>query len=156
MGYVLDTSALVDAWTKWYSPQSIRRFWDNLEGLGKSGIATIPDAALFELQVIDDDLYRWCKQRENIMVTPSSPEIQAIVKAISTSYPNLRNAGPPGKNFADPVVIALAEHKKCAVVTHEKMTGNLNGPRIPDVCKARGIRVMQIHHLVLEEGWKFS
>jgi hypothetical protein len=156
VGYVLDTSALVDAWTKWYSPQSIPRFWDKLEGLGRSGMAAIPDAVLFELQPIDDGLYRWCKQRENIIVEPSTPEIQIIVAAISTKYPNLRYAGAPGKNFADPVVIALAKHKKYAVVTHEKMTGNLNGPKIPDVCKAEGITVMQIHHLVLEQKWTFA
>jgi hypothetical protein len=156
MGYVLDTSALVDAWSKWYSPQSIPRFWERLEELGQSGLVTIPDAVLFELQKIDDDLYRWCKDRENIIVAPTTPEVQVLVKAISTSYPNLLYAGTPGKNFADPIVIALAEYKKYAVVTHEKMTGNLNGPRIPDVCKAKGIRVMQVHLLVLEQGWKFS
>ena len=156
MGYVLDTSALVDAWTKWYSPQSIPRFWDNLERLGHSGTATFPDAVLLELQEIDDGLYRWCKKRENIIVTPTTPEIQAIVTAISTNYPNLRYAGPPGRNFADPVVIALAEHKGYAVITHEKATSNLNGPKIPDVCKAKGIKVMQIHHLVLELRWTFS
>lgn len=156
MGYILDTSALVDAWTKWYSPQSIPRFWDRLEKLARSGTATFPDAFLLELQVIDDGLYRWCKQREDIIVTPTTPQIQALVTVISTTYPNLRYAGVPGRNFADPVVIALAEHNGYAVVTHENATGNLNGPRIPDVCKARGIRVMQFHHLVLEQRWTFS
>jgi hypothetical protein len=156
VGYVLDTSALVDSWTKWYSPQSIPPFWVRLERLAQSGTATFPDAVLLELQVIDDGLYRWCKQRENIIVTPTTPEIQVLVTAISTDYPNLQHAGAPGRNLADPVVIALAEHKGYAVVTHENATGNLNGPKIPDVCRAKGIRVMQIHHLVFEQGWTFS
>jgi len=153
--YVLDTSALVDAWSKWYSPLSIPPFWDNLEILATVKEATIPDAVLLELEVIDDDLYRWCKEREDFICTPSTEEIQDLVKRIADDYPNLRNAGTPSKNFADPVVIAVAEYFGCAVVTHENATGNLNGPRIPDVCRDKGIRVMQVHHLVLEQGWTF-
>lgn len=156
MGYVIDTSALVDAYTKWYSPKSIPTFWDRLEALADSGEATVPDAVLLELEVVDDGLYRWCKDREDAMVTPTTEDIQAIVTTISTSYPALRNAGAPGRNFADPIVIALAEYLDFSVVTHELATGNLNGPRIPDVCRDKGISVMQVHHMVRELGWTFS
>ncbi len=76
MGYVLDTSALVDAWTKWYSPQSIPRFWDRLEALAHTGEAVLPDAVLLELEHVDDDLYRWCKDREEIICKPTTVEIQ--------------------------------------------------------------------------------
>ena len=155
MLYVLDTSALVDAWSKWYSPRSIPSFWDNLENLAISNACTIPDAVLLELQSVDDDLYRWCRDRESFLCTQTTEEIQEVVKRISNNYPNLRQAGTPSKNFADPIVIAVAEHFKCAVVTHEQATGNLNGPKMPDVCKDLGIRVMQIHHLVLKQGWTF-
>lgn len=85
----------------------------------------------------------------------STQEIQDIVKMVADKYPNLRRAGPSSKNLADPIVIAMAQHFSCAVVTHERATGNLNGPRIPDVCRDMGIRVMQVHHLVLEQGWTF-
>ena len=155
MLYVLDSSALVDAWTKWYSPRVIPRFWGYLENLAQAGDATIPDAVLLELKPVDDGLYEWCRERESVICTLSTEQIQEIVKVISDGYPNLRNASLSGKNFADPVVIAVAEHFGCAVVTHEKATGNLNGPRIPDVCRDKGIKVMQVHHLVLEQGWTF-
>lgn len=156
MGYVLDTSALVDAWTKWYSMRSIPRFWERLEQLAQASEATLPDAVMLELEKIDDDLYRWCKAREQFLMTPTTPDIQAVISDISNAYPNLRHSGPPGANFADPVVIAHAEVRGFAVVTHENATGNLNGPRIPDVCKARGVRPMQIHHLIHELGWTFG
>ena len=90
------------------------------------------------------------------MVTATTPDVQALVTTISTSYPALRNVGAPGRNFADPIVVALAEHLDYSVVTHELATGNLNGPRIPDVCRDRGITVMQVHHMVRELGWTFS
>lgn len=156
MRYVLDTSALVDAWNKWYSPDTIPGVWDNLEDLGRSAQLTIPDAVLLELQIHDDALYRWCRDRKDFICTASSQEIQELVKEICDSYPNLRKAGTPSKNFADPIVIAVAEHFGSAVVTHEIPTGNLNGPRIPDVCKDRGIRVLQFHRLVREQGWTFG
>jgi hypothetical protein len=154
--YVLDTSALIDAWTKWYSPLAIPRFWNNIEDLAERGGLIVPDAVIIELEAVDDDLYRWSKDREEIISRPTTSEIQDLVKAIAREYPNLRHAGVPGRNFADPVVIAVAEYNSGFVVTHENATGNINGPRIPDVCKAKGIAVMQMHHLVFEQGWKFD
>ncbi len=155
MLYVLDTSALVDAWRKWYSPRSIPSFWERLEELGRSEEAIIPDMVLLELERVDDELYRWCRERAGSLCAHSTQEIQDIVKMVADKYPNLRRAGPSSKNLADPIVIAMAQHFSCAVVTHEHATGNLNGPRIPDVCRDMGIRVMQVHHLVLEQGWTF-
>jgi len=153
--YVLDTSALVDAWNKWYSPQAIPRFWDLLEELAVQRGALIPDAVMVELEAVDDDLHKWCKANEKKLCIPASTEIQTVLAVISNKYPNLWRAGSPGRNLADPVVIACARHLGSAVVTHEQATGNLNGPRIPDVCRAESIRVLQMHQLVLEQGWVF-
>jgi predicted nucleic acid-binding protein len=155
MLYVIDTSSLVDAWSKWYSPLSIPTFWNNLESIAKDGKATLPDAVLMELEEQDDDLRRWCQERRDFLCTPTTDDVQRIITDISNCYPNLRRAGIPTRNFADPVVIAVAIYLNSAVVTHENATGNLNGPRIPDVCRDRGIRVIQIHHLVSEQGWVF-
>lgn len=155
MLYVLDTSALIDAWTKWYSPDILLSFWENIERLSESGDLTIPDAVLLELKPQDDDLYRWVHSRKEYICTQFTEDIQRLVQKIANRYPNLRHAGTPSKNLADPVVIAVAEHFNCAVVTHEKATGNLNGPKIPDVCRDMDIRVMQFHHLVREQNWQF-
>ena len=156
MGYILDSSALVDAYNKWYSPESIPSFWNKIEEAAIAGELFIPDGVLLELERIDDGLYRWCKDREEILVVPTTDDIQNRIELISNSYPNLRKAGVPGRNFADPIVIALAQHKEFSVVTHESYTGNINGPKIPDVCKDLGIRVMQIYIMVKNLGWQFS
>jgi hypothetical protein len=156
MLYVIDTSAIVDAWRKWYSPDSIPGFWDKLDNLAMLGEITLPDAVLLELQSVEPDLYRWCKDREEYIITPSTSEIQNIIRTIAREYPNLQNAGAFASNFADPIVIAVAEHNGGIVITHEKATGNINGPNIPDVCRAKNIRVIQIHHLVHEQRWIFG
>lgn len=148
------SSALIDAWTKWYSPETIPHFWDKIEELARAGNLTLPDAVLLELSVKDDDLYKWCHERKDFICTPSIQEIQDLLKRIANNYPNLRG-GSQNKNFADPFVIAVAEYYHCIVITHEEATGNLSGPRIPDICRDKMIRVMQFHHLIREQGWRF-
>jgi len=155
MLYVIDTSALIDAWTKWYSLKSIPPFWQNLESLAREEKATIPDAVLLELEEQDDDLHRWCQERKEYLCTPTTDDVQRIINEISNRYRNLRRAGIPSRNFADPVVIAVAIYLNSAVVTHEHATGNINGPKMPDVCRDRGIRVVQIHQIISEQGWVF-
>jgi len=154
--YVLDTSALIDAWRKWYSPHSIPTFWTRLEQLGADGLAAIPDAVLLELSDQDDDVYRWVREREERLVCESDERVQEIVARISADYPAYRNTAPGGKNFADPFVIATAKHNGCAVVTHERATGDMNGPRMPDVCRAEQIRPLQMYELVQLAAWVFS
>ncbi len=156
MLYVVDTNVLIDAWTKWYAPEVIPPFWINVENLAETGRLTIPEPVLWELEEQDDDLYRWCKMRESVLVTPSSAEIQSRVQMIANKYPNLCGRAPQSKNHADPFVIALASYFSCTLVTHEQATGNLQGPRIPDVCKAEGLRAIQLYRLIQEQHWRFG
>lgn len=156
MGYVLDTSALIDAWTMWYPRENIPDVWLNIEDLAKQSGLTVPDAVLLELEAQADDLYKWCHARKDVLVSETSNEVQRIVQEISNLYKNLVDAGTPSKNFADPIVIAMAEHLGCAVVTHENASGNLTGPKMPDVCRDRGIRVIRFHRIVSEQGWRFQ
>jgi len=156
MLYVLDTSALIDAWTRWYSPKVLPPFWEGLAELARAGSVTIPEPVLWELSDQEgDDLYRWCRDRVRILVTQVTSAIEGIARDLGRRYPNIRSAGPSSKNYADLFVIATAADFRCAVVTDEAATGNLNGPRLPDVCKAEGIRVIQMHRFPQEQGWQF-
>ena len=117
---------------------------------------TIPDAVLLELQDQSNELYRWCKDREAVLINPSGQEIQAIVKQIGIDYPGLKNASMPKKtNFADPFVIASGRHLDAAVVSNEEPTSKISGPKIPDVCKEMRIRHIMFHRIVRDQGWKF-
>lgn len=158
MLYSVDTNVLIDAWREWYAPTSHPTFWERLEQLAIQGKLKISDAVLWELEEVEDDtLTAWCKERENILCYPSVAELQRRVGRLGSQYPNFVNQKLGTKNFADPFVVALAQmHPGCSVVTHEKGTGNLNGPRIPDVCKAEDIRFMRLPRLVREEGWVFK
>jgi len=55
---------------------------------------------------------------------------------------------------ADSFVIAVARMRGLAVVTGEKLTGNLEKPNIPDVCEALGIRWMGLLDMFRQQGWR--
>jgi hypothetical protein len=60
-----------------------------------------------------------------------------------------------GRNAADPFVIGLAVARQCVVVTEETLSGNLNKPRIPDVCEARSVHWTNLVGFVRAQGWTF-
>jgi len=41
------------------------------------------------------------------------------------------------------------------VVTEETLSGNLDKPRIPDVCDALGVRWLNLIGFVRAQGWSF-
>lgn len=157
MQYVLDTSALIRAWNQTYRIRNFPDFWTGLEQLANENRLTVPDAVLLELNEQGSDLHAWCKDRQELLIGESSDEIQAVIEYIENDYPGLKTASmPEGKNFADSFVIATAVILDAVVVSNEEYTGNISGPRIPDVCKAMGIQHIMVHRIVVEEGWTFK
>lgn len=154
--FVLDTSAIVDAWRDWYAPEIILPLWDDLEELAGKSIIMIPGAVIIELESNDDELYKWCKSRERILSKPVTNEVQKILNWISSKYINLSRSGVPrSKNFADPFVIAFASHFQATVVCHESPSNDMSGPKMPDVIRDMGIRRVRFPTMVKELGLKF-
>ena len=81
---------------------------------------------------------------------------QQEVRKILSRYPGMLNI-KKGTSGADPWVIALAmKFQNGVVVTEEKSTGNLQHPRIPDVCKVSNIECVTIAGVVKKENWIFG
>ncbi len=95
MLYSFDTSALIDAWTKWYRPKSHPSFWEKVESLSINAELAVSDAVLIELSEKDDDIHKWINERKHTMCIDSNDDIQFIVREISNKYPNLRKSGIP-------------------------------------------------------------
>jgi hypothetical protein len=55
-----------------------------------------------------------------------------------------------GRSKADPFVIATAMERKAVIVTGEMLTGNLEKPRIPDVCRVKNIRWINFLEMIRE------
>ena len=153
MAYVLDTSALVGAWSRTYPRDVLPGLWDNLDALARSGHLLMPEEVLTELKAQEDDLYEWVEARADCLVVPTTRALMIEAKAIVNDYPRLTMIGT-GRNMADPFVIALAAVNACPVVTEER-GGSLNSPRIPFICGARQVTCLAMLGVIRAEGWTF-
>lgn len=154
MPYVFDTSGLIDAWTRYYPPDSFPRLWELFDELIHDNKAWAPQEVLAELSAKEGDaLHEWVKEREGTLVLPTNRAVMVEVKAILTKHPNLTKSGT-GRNFADPFAIAHASLKGCPVVTGER-GGTPAKPRIPYVCRELGVDCISVIELIRAEGWQF-
>lgn len=150
--YSIDTSAILDAWIRWYPPDLFPRLWENIELLIKEKRLIASEEVLVELEKKDDDVFKWAKKQD--MFYPLSTEIQIKVSEILSKFPRLIDSRKD-RSQADPFVIALAIKEKCLVITGEKNQGTADKPRIPIVCQFFGIKPINIVQLIRSEGWRF-
>lgn len=151
--YSIDTSALLDAWIRWYPPDLFPKLWLNIEALINEQRLFASEEVLVELEKKDDEIYKWAKKQK--IFYPLTTEIQSIATQILTKFPRLVDSRRE-RSQADPFVIALAKHKNCKVITGEKNFGTDDRPRIPIVCKEFGVEWINIVQLIRTEGWRFG
>ena len=153
MQYSIDTSALLDAWVRWYPPDIFSRLWENIDALIEEGNLIASEEVFVELEKKEDDVYSWAKERNHIF-QPITEDIQNAVTEILINFPTLVDSRKD-RSQADPFVIALAKVTNCTVVTGERNTGTSSRPRIPFVCEHFGVRYINIVSLIREQGWRF-
>jgi hypothetical protein len=151
--YCIDTSAILDGWTRYYPLDVFPALWTNLELMIKAGELIAPEEVLHEIEKKEDDLHKWAK-RHDAMFHPLDEQVQRTTAQILTQFPRLVDSEKE-RNRADPFVIALAIIKRCPVVTGEKNNGTLNRPKIPIVCDHFGVRYINLLGLIREKQWRF-
>ena len=153
MRFSIDTSAILDGWRRYYPRDVFPGLWIQLEELIRTGDLRASEEVRYELEKRDDDALVWAMERDGFFV-PIDDDTQDATSAILVDHPRLIDTRR-GRSGADPFVIALAQVRGCAVVTGEKATGNLNRPKIPDVCRAIEVEVLSLLDLIRLEGWVF-
>ena len=154
MKYCIDTSALMDAWVRWYPQEMFPTLWDKMDELLAAGRLISSEEVLLELERKEGDtLHAWAQERQQFFL-PLDVTIQGCASRIMTSHPRLVD-GRTGKSFADPWIIATADTHKCIVVTGEKPTGQRERPKIPDVCRDMNLRCISFVDLIRHEKWRF-
>jgi hypothetical protein len=150
--YCVDTSAFLEAYTRHFPPRIFPTLWSYIDDLIAADRIVAPDLVLDELEVIEDDVYNWAKQRHQIFKAPSY-YITAEVSVIAATFPALAQRDPT-KNKADPFVVALAKHNGYAVVAEER-GGSDQDPKIPYMCKRLGVPFYNLIQMMETEGWTF-
>lgn len=158
MIYCFDTSAFIAAWIESYPKDVTPKLWNEfMPGLIEAGRLITPRDVLVELERKagkDDGLCEWVKSQVHAVVELDA-ELLAEGKRIINKYRRLIEL-KPGRSGADPFVIALASLRGATVVTKEGLSGNLQKPKIPDVCRAEGISYMGILEVIRKERWVFG
>ena len=153
MAYSIDTSAILDGWRRYYPPDVFPQLWEEMRGLIQRGRLLAVEEVLHEIKRKDDEVADWVVRNQRLIV-PLDGAIQIAVAEILNRFDRLVNT-QRNRSLADPWVIALAQTRDLTVVTGERETGKLTRPMIPDVCRALGIRYINLLQLFREEGWVF-
>jgi uncharacterized protein DUF4411 len=151
--YSVDTSALLDAWARWYKIGQFPTLWQKVDALIASGEMIATEAVLWELEKQSDDLHAWVKARPKLFI-PLGADVQSVAKQILSQFPRLVDTRK-GRNPADPFVIGLSMVNGIATVTGEHPTGKQNRPNIPDVCAHFGIKWIGFPDVIAEQKWQF-
>jgi hypothetical protein len=117
-----------------------------------AGEIFVIDEVVRELERKDDGIFKWVKNREN-MIVPIDDGVQQRVKEIMSKHGRLVDSRK-NRSGCDPWVIALAQERGLTVVTAEKPTRSLARPKIPDVCQDLGVSCIEIIDLFRVQGWR--
>lgn len=153
MPFSLDTSGILDAWVRNYPPDVFPAIWSNMDAAAERGDIFVVDEVVRELERKDDDVLKWVKKHDSMIVRIDA-EIQRYVVEIMSSHTRLVDS-KKNRSGADPWVIALARAKSLTVVTAEKATGSPAKPKIPDVCKDLGIVSVSVIGFFRRQGWRW-
>lgn len=155
--YSIDTSAILDAWVRYYPLDTFPSFWSNFKEFAKAEIGIASELIKQELKKKDDGCYNWFKDNDidNFFIEINDSVQNNVIELLKN--PNFQRLveDRKGINGADPFVIALAQSENLIVVTGEKATNNPSRPKIPDVCSELNIQCITVLDLMRKEGWRF-
>lgn len=155
--YSLDASSLIDAYRKLYPMGNFPLLWKDIENLIRHD-RLIMSEFVFAEAMRDKFLDNWCtnKKLKSQLELKIDDLDQRAVRDILENYPGIVKV-KKGKSLSDPWVIAVAKRyfQNVVIVSEEKLTGNLQFPRIPDVCKDSNIECLTIAELIQKENWVY-
>jgi hypothetical protein len=151
--YSFDTSAFIETWHRLLPPTTFVTLWRKLDELIDDGTIRAVDEVKVEIDKRDDAVKAWASARPHLFV-PLEADIQAATTEALTYCARMVGAGK-GRSGADPFVIGLARARRAIVVTEENATGNINRPKIPDVCGVMGIKCVNMVGFIQQQGWQF-
>jgi hypothetical protein len=149
----MDTSSLVRAWHEAYPIDSFPSFWDEFEKLINEKRIIAPEEVLHETKKRDDALHKWLKGKSGVFWPIDEPLQDEMAKIMAKFKFMVKNR--PGKNAADPWVIALAKITGTTVVTEEGDDNSTRLPKIPLVCRHYKVPCFRLLELIRKEGWRF-
>jgi hypothetical protein len=150
LSYCIDTNVFIDAGERYYPPDIVPGFWENLDALIAAGRMKAPEMLIEELERKDDDWRQWVYERGETLIVPMDlPQIEAVTKVVALYAAEGIDAN---RITGDPFFIALTLANGMTVVTNEKP--RRGGATIPKICAALGVPSIGLLELMRREGWQ--
>ena len=146
--YSFDTSAILNGRRDQLPPSVFSTLWQRIEAMIADGSIRAVDVVRDELGRRDDEAHSWARAQDGLFV-PLDQDVQLAAKQILLAHPAMVDTG------ADPFVIGLALARTGTVVTDESYSGNLDRPRVPDVCRAISVPCVNLVEFVRAQHWSF-
>ena len=151
--YCFDSGCFINGRRDLLRPTVFLTLWSNIEDEIAAGTIRSPDIVRDEIAKRDDEVTAWVKAQNGLFV-PLDADVQQATKNILGAHKKLVGTGGR-RSGADPFVIALAMVHSGTVVTEETPSGNLDRPKIPDVCDDLGVPWTNLMGYIEEQGWTF-
>lgn len=155
MIYVLDTSVISALHRNFYRDR-FPTLWKRFDGMTAAGGFTSTREVFRELEDWGGRSLEWAKTNRDLFTIPDAREGSIVAKifAIPHFQANIERQKllKGGKN-ADPFLVARAEIIGGTVVTMEREKPG--AAKIPNICKQRGVKCMDLEEFMKVEGWTF-
>jgi predicted nucleic acid-binding protein len=147
--YIFDTSSFLSQKdNELHRRRLYKKLWENIDELIRQGYITTCSEVKEEIK--DEGIIEWFTS-VNCQVLDIDDVVQTNVIKVVTTKPELIDFKQV-KSSGDAFIIATAMEYNLTVVTEE----NKDSPKkIPQVCKALGVKSVDIIGLCEEEGWQF-
>jgi hypothetical protein len=151
VSFSLDTSALIEPWTRRYPPDIFGPIWGWLEQLISDGEITAIDEVKHEITRQEDGLSAWVRQQDGLFV-PADDGVQTALRDVLRAFPTLADH-ERDRSGADPWVVAHALATGLKVVTYENM-GKRTAPKIPNACEHFRVPCVTLVDVLRETGFR--
>ena len=161
--YVLDANVFIQAKRHHYRFELCPGFWSALVAQHQRGVVLSIDKVKDEVLRGGDELAAWVRDVApgSLFQPTDGPEIRdAYRQAIRWVQGRNQYRDEARAKFAgdaDPWLIAFAKARRCVVVTHEESAElSKKKVKIPDVCTALGVEVVNTFDMLAALGVSFS
>ncbi len=157
--YCLDTNCFIEPWNSFYSYKSHKSYWEDfvLPEI-TAGRLIVLDEVYQELSRKGDDLFKWLKGhkiKDSGVVIETDVDLALQVQDLLEKYPRLVDSRR-GRSAADPFLVEYAKGNAVPLITLEMPSGNLDKPKIPDVCKAESAECISFYEYIDRVGISFK
>lgn len=158
MAYYLDANIFIEASRRYYGFDFCPAFWNWLLAQNDAGKVFSVQAVAQELADGNDELKEWAEAQGEKFLIPPESHVETRLEQIQSWVAAQKYTPSAIAEFlesADHYIISQALADNRNLITHEIPSDTKNRVKIPNVCKAFGVRYLSLFKMLRQEKAKF-